>query len=126
MRQINNQSCVHSHIHTFYTWISCVENMFNTWINVLMDEVRTYEWMNVTWISHLSLNSCVKCIFNAWYYCMKHINYEWTNFAWFPLLGHEMLSLWFINVIHYKVEHFCHGKFNQMYSKSSELENMLM
>jgi len=64
MQQINNQSCVHSQVRTFYTWISWVEN---TRINVLMDEVQTYEWMNVTQISHLSMNLCVKCIFNAWY-----------------------------------------------------------
>jgi len=30
-------------IHTFYTQISRVENMFDTWINVLSNEVQIYE-----------------------------------------------------------------------------------
>ncbi len=92
MWQINNKNhvkFVHSEVCTFYTQISCIENTFDTWINVFIDEIRTYEWTNVTWISHLLINSCVKYVFNAWYQCMKH-----TNFAWFPLLSHEMLSLW--------------------------------
>jgi hypothetical protein len=28
--------------------------MFDTWINVFMNEIWTYEWMNVTKIVHLS------------------------------------------------------------------------
>jgi len=67
----------------------------HSFINVLTNEVQTYEWMNVTRISHLLINSCVKCVFNAWYQCVKHMIYEWTNFTWFPLLNCEMLSLWF-------------------------------
>jgi hypothetical protein len=80
--------------NVYYTWISCAENTFDTRINVLIDEMQTYEWTNVTWISHLPMNSCIKCVFNAWYKCMKHTNYEWTRFAQFPLLSCEMLSLW--------------------------------
>jgi len=33
--------------------MSCVENTFDTWIYVLMDEIQAYKWMNVTWILHL-------------------------------------------------------------------------
>jgi hypothetical protein len=32
-----------------------------------MDNVWTYEWMNVTQISHLPKHSSVKCAFNAQY-----------------------------------------------------------
>jgi hypothetical protein len=60
-----------------------------------MDEVWTYKWTNVTWILHLFINLCVKCVFNAQYQCVELMNYEWTNFAWFPLLSREMLSLWY-------------------------------
>jgi hypothetical protein len=38
---------------------------------------------------------CVKCVFNAWYSCVKNTNYEWTIITQFPLLSHKMLSLWF-------------------------------
>ncbi len=68
IRQSNNQNCVkfvHSYVHTFYTQISCFENMFDTSINVLIDEIQTYERMNVTQISHLLINMCVNCVFNA-------------------------------------------------------------
>jgi len=60
----------------------------------LADEGWNNKWTNVTQISHLPINFCVKYVFNAQYQCMKCTNYEWTNFAWFPLLSHEMLSLW--------------------------------
>jgi hypothetical protein len=59
--------------------MSCIENMFDTWINVLVDEVWTYEWTNITQILHLFINLCIKCDFNARYQCVKHMNYEWTN-----------------------------------------------
>jgi hypothetical protein len=68
--------------------------MFEIHMNVLIDEVQTYEWTNVTQISYLPINLCVKCVFNAWYQCVKHTNYEWMNFAWFLLLSCEMLSSW--------------------------------
>jgi hypothetical protein len=68
--------------------------MFDTWINMLIDELQTYEWTNVTQISHLFINMCVKCVFNAWFQCVKCTNYEWMNFAQFRLLSCEMLSLW--------------------------------
>jgi hypothetical protein len=52
-------------------------------------------WMNECCTKfQFHVNPCVKCVFNAWYQCMKHTNYEWTNFAWFSLLHHEMLYLW--------------------------------
>jgi hypothetical protein len=54
------------------------------------------EVMNVTQISHLFINPCVKCVFDSRYQCMKCMNYEWTNFAWLLLLSHEMLSPWCI------------------------------
>jgi hypothetical protein len=53
-----------------------------------------YEWTNVTQILHLSINMCIKCVFNARYQCVKRTNYEWTNFAWFSLLNCEMLNWW--------------------------------
>ncbi len=62
--------------------------------NKSMDERMSNE------ILHLFIKPCVKCVFNALYSCMKCTNYEWTNFAQFPLLNHEMLSLW------------CRSKFN--------------
>jgi hypothetical protein len=58
-----------------------------------MNEVRTYEWMNVTLISHLLIKLCVKRVFNAWYQWVKFTNYEWMNFAQFSLLNCEMLNL---------------------------------
>jgi hypothetical protein len=64
-----------------------------------MFEVWTYEWTNITWISHLLINMCVKCVFNAWYQCVKPINYEWNFFAWLPLLSYEMFK--FV-MIHHK------------------------
>jgi hypothetical protein len=64
---------------------------------VLADEVWTYEWTNVTRILHLCINLWVKCVFNAQYQCIKHMNYEWMNFARFPLLNCEMLNLWCIS-----------------------------
>jgi hypothetical protein len=79
---INNENLceIHSFIHLYiYTWMSCIENMFDTWINVLADEVWTYEWTNITQILHLSINICIKCVFNARYQCVKHMNYEWRN-----------------------------------------------
>ncbi len=76
-------------VHTFYTQISCIKNKFDTPINVLMDEIRTYEWTNVRQISYLFIIPCFKRVFNTQYQCVKH-----TNFAWFLLLSREMLSLW--------------------------------
>ncbi len=46
MQKINNENCVklvHSYVHAFYAQMSCIENMFDTQINVLMNEIRTYE-----------------------------------------------------------------------------------
>jgi hypothetical protein len=63
--------------------------MFDIWMNVLTNKVWTYKWTNVTQISHLPINLCLKCVFSAQYQCVKH-----TNFAWFPLLSCGMLSLW--------------------------------
>jgi hypothetical protein len=71
--------------------------MFNTYINVLIDKVRTYEWTNVTRISYLLINICVKCVFNAWYWCVKHKNYEWMT--QFSILIHVMLSLWWYFIL---------------------------
>jgi len=75
MWRINNEivwsSFIQRFIH-FYTWIPCVENMVDTWINVLMNEIQTYEWMNVTQILHRPINSCVKCVFNAWNVWIMH------------------------------------------------------
>ncbi len=91
------KSCeVHPFIGSYilYTQISCNENMFDTWINVLIDQVWTYEWTNVTQISHLPINLCVKYVINAQYQCAKCTNYEWMNFVQFPSLSHEMLGLW--------------------------------
>ncbi len=68
MWQITNENhakFVRSYVHRFYTWISCIENTFDTRINVSTNEVWTYEWMNVTQISHLPMNLSVKCVFNA-------------------------------------------------------------
>jgi hypothetical protein len=73
MWRINNENRVkfiHLEVCTFYTQISCIENTFDTWINVLTNEIQTYEWMSVTQISHLPINPCVKCVFNAWYQCV--------------------------------------------------------
>jgi hypothetical protein len=53
---------MHSQVCTFDTQISCIENTFDTQINVLMGEV-----MNATQISHLPTNPYVKCVFNAQY-----------------------------------------------------------
>jgi len=58
-----------------------------------MNEIRIYEWMNVTLISHLLMKLCVKCVFNAWYQWVKCTKYERTNFAQFSLLNCEMLNL---------------------------------
>jgi hypothetical protein len=96
----NHVKLVHSWVRTFYTWIPCVENTFDTCINVLTNKVRTYEWMNVTWILHLPKNLCAKCVFNAQYECAKRTNYKWMNFAWIPLLNHEMLNLWCCSITH--------------------------
>jgi len=52
--------------------------------------------MNVTWISHFPINPSVKYVFNAWYQCVKCMNYEWMNFVKFPSLSCEMLSLWYV------------------------------
>jgi hypothetical protein len=76
-----------------FTQISCVENMFNIQINVLMNEVWTYKWTNVTQILHLPIDLCFKYVFNARYQCVKCTNYERTNFA-HSILSHEMLNLW--------------------------------
>jgi len=70
-----------------------------------MDEIQTFEWTNVTWILHLLINPCVKCIFNARYQCVKCMNYEWTNFAHLPLLSYEMLNLWWIFYAFWMVLH---------------------
>ncbi len=64
MWQINNENCVkfvHSWVRTFHKWISCVENMFNICINVLTNQIQTYEWMNVAQISHIPINMCQMC-----------------------------------------------------------------
>jgi hypothetical protein len=52
-----------------------------------------YELMNeqMSHKFHIFLQMCVKFVFNAWYICVKCINYEWIFFAW---LSHEMLSFW--------------------------------
>jgi hypothetical protein len=52
--------------------------------------------MNVTWISHFPTNPSVKYVFNAWYQCVKCMNYKWMNFVEYPLLSCEMLSLWYV------------------------------
>lgn len=103
MKQINNEyqtKFVHSWVHTFYTCIPCIENTFDTWIYVLTNKIRTYEWMNVTWILYLPINLCAKCVFNAQYQCVKRTNYKWMNFTWFPLLNHKMLNLWCSSIMH--------------------------
>ncbi len=46
-----------------------------------MDEIQIYEWTNITWILHLPINMCVKYVFNAWYQCGKHTNYELIIFC---------------------------------------------
>jgi hypothetical protein len=75
--------------HGYHALKTCL-----TQINVLIDNVQTYEWTNVIGISYLLINPCFKCVFNAWYQCVKHKNYEWKNFAQFSLLNRLMLSLW--------------------------------
>jgi len=55
---------------------------------------KTYERTSIERLSHLPINSCVKCIFNAQYQCVKRTNYIWTNVAWFLFISHEILSLW--------------------------------
>jgi hypothetical protein len=72
-----------------------------------MDEQMSHE------ILHAFIKPCVKCIFIAWYLCVKCTNYEWMNFAQFPLLNCEMLSLW------------CRFKFN-IYSTISSFTNAIM
>jgi len=71
-----------------------------------MNEIRTYEWMNVTLISHLLIKLCVKCVFNVWYQWVKFTNYEWMNFAQFLLLNCEMLNLRPQELL--KMNHFFH------------------
>jgi hypothetical protein len=87
-------------------------NTFDTQINVLTDEIQTYEWMHVTQISHIFINPSFKCVFNAQCSCVKCMNYEWMNFAQFALLSHEMLSLWciaFCYIINLPIFFWCHN-----------------
>ncbi len=56
-----------------------VENAFDTWINVLRNEIWTYEWTHIAWNLHFLINPCVKYVFNAPYQCVKSTNIEWTN-----------------------------------------------
>jgi hypothetical protein len=51
---------IHRFIHFTYK-IPCVQNTSDTQINVLMDEVWTYKWKNVTRISHFLINLCQMC-----------------------------------------------------------------
>jgi len=56
-----------SFIHRFLHFTHEYHVLNDTQINVLINEIQTYEWINVTQISHLLTNSCVKCVFNAQY-----------------------------------------------------------
>jgi hypothetical protein len=62
-----------SFIHRFvsFTHIYFALKTHLTQINVLMNEIHTYEWTNVTQILYLFINPCVKCVFNTWYKCAK-------------------------------------------------------
>ncbi len=93
MQQIKNENHVRSFTYRFVHFTH-VENMFDTWINVVTNEMWTYKWANITWSLHFYINSRVKYVFNAPYQCVKNTNYEWTNFARSPLLNCEMLNLW--------------------------------
>jgi hypothetical protein len=88
--KIMQSSYIHRFVHFMHEYY--VLNIRLTRINVLMDEIQTYEWTNVTKISHPPINLCFKYVFNARYLCVKCTNYEWTNFARFPLLNCEMLN----------------------------------
>jgi hypothetical protein len=80
-------------VHSFISSYILYKNIMH-WKHVRHIDKCVYEWqMNFTWILHLLINMCVKCVFNAQYQCVKCTNYEWMNFAWFPLLNNEMLSL---------------------------------
>jgi hypothetical protein len=76
---------IHRFVH-FAHILLCIENTFDTWINVLMDELWTHEWIDFT--------SSYKCVFKIYNMCVQTIwIYEWTNFAQFPLLNRWMLNL---------------------------------
>lgn len=64
-----------SFIHKFVCFVHkllCVENIFNTLINVWTYEIQAYEWITII------LYIYVKCVFNAQYMCAKHMNL-WIN-----------------------------------------------
>ncbi len=58
-----------------------------------MNEIWIYEWLNVTWISYFLKNSCVKCVFNAWYSCVKMYK-PMNEQTLHVLLICDMLNLW--------------------------------
>jgi hypothetical protein len=69
INNINHAKFLHLLVCTFSTQISFIENTFDTRINVLINEIQTYEWMNVTRITQFFINLSVECVFNAQYQC---------------------------------------------------------
>jgi hypothetical protein len=67
LMKIVQSSFIHRFIHFCTQSIPCIENMFDTQINVLTNEIWTYDWTNVTRILHLLIKPCVKCVCNAQY-----------------------------------------------------------
>ncbi len=106
---------VHSFIGLYFLSMNIIYWKHVWHIDKCVNKWNTNLWMNKchTKFRIFFIKPCVKCVFNAWYLCVKCTNYEWMNFAQFPLLNCEMLSLW------------CRSKFS-IYSTFQALINAIM
>jgi hypothetical protein len=94
MWQINNENCVKfidSLVHTLYIWLSCVDNMFDTRINVLTNGVRTYEWTNVTQIFHFPKNFASN-VFSMHKMNVWNVKLQINKFAQFLVVTMDMTT----------------------------------
>jgi len=71
---------IHSFIiRKFHTLISCIQNTFNTWIYKKMKILCDILSFICFYFIRQHIYSCVKCVFNTWYLCVKCTNI-WMKF----------------------------------------------
>jgi hypothetical protein len=70
---------IHSFIiPTFHALISCIENTFDTWIYRKMQNSCDIHLFIGSYFIRQYIYPCVKCVFNAWYFCLNCMNL-WMN-----------------------------------------------
>jgi len=68
-------------ICTFHTLISCIENIFDTWIYWKMWNLCEIHSFIGSYFIQQYVYSCMKCVFNAWYLFVKYTNLWMDEFC---------------------------------------------